>query len=113
LGESIVRRRSFVERRQFQSDDRAPVGERRQFADSRDQLSPEVRELADAIDRYKLEHHRRFIDHEELLSVMRTLGYRKQTEGDAAEQALAALANEVRRDQPGECTETALVGNAR
>lgn len=51
--------------------------ERRQFADSRTNLSPEGRELAESIDSYKLMHRRRFIDCDELLAVIRSLGYAK------------------------------------
>ncbi len=52
--------------------------ERRQFADSREELSPEARALADAIDSYKLAHRRRFITFEEMLAVIKSLGYVKQ-----------------------------------
>lgn len=51
--------------------------ERRQFVDSHESLSPPARELAEAIDSYKLHHRRRFISHEELLAVMQSLGYHK------------------------------------
>lgn len=40
-------------------------------------LSPDARELALEIDRYKFRHRRRFINYEEILSVMKNLGYRK------------------------------------
>jgi len=40
-------------------------------------LSAEARELAQEIDRYKFRHRRRFINYEEILSVVKTLGYRK------------------------------------
>jgi len=33
--------------------------------------------LALAIDQYKLRHRRRFINYEEMLSIVRDLGYRK------------------------------------
>ena len=57
----------------------APGGrERRQFVDSRQTLRPEVVELAEAIDQYKLRHRRRFITYDELYDVMATLGYNKQ-----------------------------------
>ena len=62
-------------------DRRAPVAsettglERRQFANSYDELSPEAADLARAIDQYKLHHRRRFITYEEMLSVIHTLGY--------------------------------------
>ena len=52
--------------------------ERRQFVDSYAELSPEARELALAIDAYKIHFHRRYISHEELLTVIRTLGYRQE-----------------------------------
>lgn len=51
--------------------------DRRQFADSRDCLTPEVAELSQAIDRYKLIHRRRFITVQELYNVMLDLGYHK------------------------------------
>lgn len=51
--------------------------ERRQFSDSRDELSPEAAQLAQAIDDYKLRHRRRFINFEEMLHVIQALGYRK------------------------------------
>lgn len=54
-----------------------PGAERRQFASNYEKLSPAARELAFAIDHYKLDHHRRFIDHEEMLQVILSLGYRK------------------------------------
>jgi hypothetical protein len=51
--------------------------ERRQFSDSRDELSPDAGELAQAIDDYKLRHRRRFINFEEMLHVIKSLGYHK------------------------------------
>ncbi len=55
----------------------APDVERRQFVDSRLDLSPDARQLADAIDQYKLRHRRRFLTYEEMVSVIQSLGYRK------------------------------------
>jgi hypothetical protein len=66
----------FVERRGVRPEG-AVGSERRQFSNSYRELSPEARELALAIDRYKVERHRRIISFEEMLSVMRELGYRK------------------------------------
>lgn len=66
----------FVDRRVGPSAD-APAVERRQFADSHEGLSPEAQELARAIDSYKLLHRRRFITYEEMLSVVKSLGYHK------------------------------------
>lgn len=67
---------TFVERRK--SDDRASAFERRQFGNSHATLSPDARQLAEAIDAYKVEHHRRYITFEEMLKVIRALGYQKQ-----------------------------------
>ena len=53
------------------------VVERRQFADSHSELSPEAGELAAAIDNYKRMHRRRFITHEEMVGVIKGLGYHK------------------------------------
>ena len=66
----------FVERRQA-SGARADAGERRQFVDARKNSRPEVVELAEAIDRYKLLHRRRFITFDELYDVIASLGYAK------------------------------------
>jgi hypothetical protein len=68
----------FVERRK--SAGLAPDGqERRQFAGSRELLSPEARELAEAIDAYKLSRGRRYITVEEVLQIIKSLGYRRET----------------------------------
>ncbi|MFG0289504.1 MAG: hypothetical protein ACF8CQ_15095 [Rhodopirellula sp. JB044] len=53
--------------------------ERRQFGSSHSGLSAEGRELASAIDAYKLKHHRRYITCDEMLVVLRSLGYQKNT----------------------------------
>ncbi len=60
------------------SEERQPVIERRQFVDSYSELSPQARELALAIDAYKIHFHRRFINHEELLTVIQSLGYTQE-----------------------------------
>lgn len=66
----------FVDRRQNPGE--SSVGrERRQFTNSYEELSEEARELAHAIDSYKLMHRRRFITFEEMLSVVKSLGYHK------------------------------------
>ncbi len=68
----------FVERRSYDVASGPPAGrERRQFADSHFELSPEARELATAIDQYKLHHRRRFITCEEILYVIKSLGYHR------------------------------------
>lgn len=67
----------FVDRRGPSVDDPYLGRERRQFTNSHDELSPDARELATAIDNYKLQHRRRFITFEEMLFVMKQLGYKK------------------------------------
>ena len=57
----------------------APGVERRQFTNSHDGLSPRARELAIAIDDYKINNRRRFITYEEILSVIDALGYAKKS----------------------------------
>jgi hypothetical protein len=51
--------------------------ERRQFRDGNRSARPEVAELANAVDDYKISNHRRFITFEELFDVMQGLGYHK------------------------------------
>jgi hypothetical protein len=51
--------------------------DRRQFGNSYDNLSEEARSLAQAIDSYKLEKGRRYINYEEMLEVICALGYRR------------------------------------
>jgi len=65
----------FIDRRDTMPETSAVGRERRQFANSHDHLSPDASELATAIDHYKLQHRRRFINFEEMLSIMKTLGY--------------------------------------
>lgn len=65
----------FVDRRANVGGESQPTVERRQFTNSHDELSPDAAELAHAIDRYKLVHRRRFIDYEEMLGVIKSLGY--------------------------------------
>jgi hypothetical protein len=68
---------TFVERRSYDPGVGRPSRERRQFANSHEELSSEARDLAIAIDEYKLVHRRRFITYEEMLGVVKALGYRK------------------------------------
>jgi hypothetical protein len=65
----------FVDRRRPFTVEDTPVCERRQFSNSHEELSPEAAELAQAIDQYKLFHRRRFITYEEMLGVIKSLGY--------------------------------------
>ncbi|MCA9259060.1 MAG: hypothetical protein KDA61_07665 [Planctomycetales bacterium] len=65
----------FVDRRVANE---SPVGrERRQFTNSYGELSPEAGELAAAIDQYKMRHRRRFINYEEMLAIIKSLGYQR------------------------------------
>jgi hypothetical protein len=66
---------TFVDRRAPIAVERMPICERRQFGNSHEGLSPDAAELAQAIDHYKLCHRRRFITFEEMLAVVKSLGY--------------------------------------
>lgn len=66
---------AFVDRRQ--NSPALPASDRRQFASSHTGLSPEARELAMAIDGYKVRHRRRYITFEEMLAVINQLGYHR------------------------------------
>lgn len=66
---------AFTDRR---NASQGPPGvERRQFSDARMDSRPEVRELAEAVDQYKLLHRRRFVTFDELYDVIVSLGYHK------------------------------------
>ncbi|TWU50787.1 hypothetical protein Poly51_40800 [Rubripirellula tenax] len=67
---------SFVDRRSIKSGVSAR-SERRQFGSSHMGLSEDGRELAQAIDQYKLQHHRRYLTCDEMLTVLTALGYAK------------------------------------
>jgi hypothetical protein len=68
---------TFIDRRDYTTGSETPARERRQFTNSHDGLSPEARELALAIDHYKLTNRRRFVTYEEMLAVIKALGYKK------------------------------------
>jgi hypothetical protein len=67
---------AFVDRRSAGAQ-RPGGAERRQFSASANQTNPDVAELSNAVDQYKLRHHRRFITFEELHKVICQLGYHK------------------------------------
>ncbi len=69
--------RSFVDRRAGSDGSRDAGPERRQFTASASATRPEVAELSEAVDQYKLRHRRRFVTFEELFDVMAELGYHK------------------------------------
>jgi hypothetical protein len=68
---------TFIDRRSYGPAVESPPVERRQFSNSHDGLSSDARELAVAIDEYKVRHRRRFITYEEMLEVVTSLGYHK------------------------------------
>lgn len=68
---------AFEDRRTSNVSRSTPGLERRQFSDSHSDLSAEAAELGRAIDQYKLVHRRRYITYEEMLVVMKDLGYNK------------------------------------
>jgi len=68
---------TFFDRRRQGAEVVPPARERRQFANSHEELSPDAAELARAIDGYKVRHRRRFITYEEMLAVVRSLGYHR------------------------------------
>lgn len=68
---------AFVDRRKMQPATSGAPAERRQFGNSHSDLTPEGRELAAAIDEYKVSHRRRYITPDEMLQVVRSLGYRR------------------------------------
>lgn len=67
----------LMDRRTQAQPERPELLERRQFRDSHSDHNPEVRELAEAIDQYKMANRRRFITVDELLQVIQGLGYHK------------------------------------
>ncbi len=67
----------FVDRRSARPQEGTPGFERRQFTNSHDELSGEAAELAQAIDQYKLFHRRRFINYEEMLAIIKSIGYHR------------------------------------
>jgi hypothetical protein len=66
---------AFLNRRSGQEG--PPGVERRQFSSTHNSSRPEVNELAEAVDQYKLRHRRRFITFDELFDVMSSLGYHR------------------------------------
>jgi hypothetical protein len=71
----VTEESAFIDRRDPYSMGDVSGRERRQFINSHDELSPDAAELARAIDTYKLSHRRRFINFEEMLAIVKSLGY--------------------------------------
>ena len=69
----------FSNRRDPHNQRKSTGMERRQFVDSMDGYTDEAAELGLAIDQYKLMHRRRFINYEELLAVIKSVGYEKKS----------------------------------
>jgi hypothetical protein len=69
---------AFMDRRKTQSAN-LDRPERRQFGSSHAELSDAGRELAVAIDQYKIQHHRRYLTCDEILRVLSQLGYSRQS----------------------------------
>lgn len=69
---------SFQDRRNPATQRTTPGFERRQFTNSHSDLSPEAAELGAAIDQYKLQNRRRFINYEEMLAIIKSIGYEKK-----------------------------------
>jgi len=67
----------FKDRRSGGNVRSTPGLERRQFSDSHSNLSQEAAELGRTIDQYKLVNRRRYITYEEMLSIIKELGYSK------------------------------------
>lgn len=67
---------NFIDRR-LSPGQSAPGLERRQFSDGHRNLSPDAAELGQAIDQYKLINRRRYISYEEMLGIIKELGYVK------------------------------------
>jgi hypothetical protein len=70
---------AFIDRRQTPLAGANNPGERRQFGSSHLGLSEQGRELAFAIDQYKVQNHRRYLTCDEMLRVLTDLGYEKRT----------------------------------
>ncbi len=68
---------AFVDRRGRSGAEASPSKERRQFSDGRENLSPEAAELANAVDQYKMANRRKYVSYEEVLTVIKSLGYSK------------------------------------
>ena len=69
----------FTDRRMPVNQRQSTGLERRQFTNSHSELSPEAAEIGQAIDQYKLMHRRRFVSYEEMLHIIKSLGYEKKS----------------------------------
>jgi len=90
----------FVDRRGSPAASELDYAERRQFANSHAELSPEARDLASAIDQYKFRHRRRYINYEEMLAVIKALGYRRPVFAADLAPVAPAVGAEAVQDAP-------------
>ena len=84
MSQALASSSPFIDRRSSNPGQHTAVVERRQFSNSHEELSPPARELARAIDEYKLMHRRRFITYEEMYIVIQSLGYEKNVVCESA-----------------------------
>lgn len=82
VGQPTVGQPGFVDRRKpANGGDNLPTGqERRQFASTYSELSRDGAELGEAVDRYKMTNRRRFVTYDEILEVVKSLGYARVTD---------------------------------
>lgn len=59
------------------SNDEKTSNDFQQFNCAEENFAHEALELADALEKYKLIHRRRYISFEEILCILHTLGYRR------------------------------------
>lgn len=76
VGPSAAQPEAFRDRRSTEVV-KPGASERRQFGNSHAGLSDDGRDLALAIDRYKVNHHRRYLTCDEMIQVIQSLGYSK------------------------------------
>jgi hypothetical protein len=77
MSSTLAEAETFIDRRLPAPLADQPLFERRQFANSYEELSLDAAELARAIDGYKVQHRRRFVTFEEMLAVIKSLGYKR------------------------------------
>lgn len=71
--QSVTSQQAFVDRRTNSGS--APQVERRQFSSSYSELTPAGAELGVAVDQYKMNNRRRFVTYDEILDIVKSLGY--------------------------------------
>lgn len=74
---SVSTSTEFLDRREQSEESFTEWVERRQFAEAREMMPADVRELAEAIDAYKVDQGRRHITLAEVLEVFKGIGYHR------------------------------------